>query len=418
MGRARAGQLGAGPSPDGVRRPDAATRAPLHSDENETVTTPLIPAGGVYPLVWLFLAIIALTLFLERTRLKKYMPGPALVIVIPCALANFGVIPRAAPEYDVLYQFTVPVGVSLLLLRADVAEILRNSGSMLGYFFLGVLASYLGIVVALMVFDFGPHQADIATVMVAYLTGSTVNVVAAAQAVRMDPTFLTAAIAGCAIALPTYLAVATYVMRSQAVGRFLRAAPGSSYRPVEAPEPRQTSSAPAVAKPPLGVLFAALYALGVYVVVDAIMRAMGQGHLTILAITLVAIVIPNVFPPIRNVMSGDREMGLIVMFLFICAIAAQIDVISMGYQGLRVALFAALVLLVHVIVMLIGGRLMRADPHLLFLASLCGVGGPPSVAAVAAAQGREDLVTPAILCGLAGIILGTFVAVASYQLMT
>jgi len=381
--------------------------------------TPLIPSAGLYPLIWLFIAVITFTLALEQTRLKKYLPGPALVIVIPCLLANLGVIPRAAPEYDVLYEFTVPVGVSLLLLRADIGEIVKNSGSMLGYFFIGLLASYIGIFVAFMTFDVGDQAADLVAVMAAYLTGSTVNVIATAQAVSMDPTFLTAAIAGCAIAIPAYLGIATYMMRSEALGRFLRAAPGSSYRPL-APgtQPEGASTTPPQPKPPLGALVAITYALGVYIVVDALMRAVGHANLTILAITVVAIVVPNVFKGIRTLVSGDREMGLIVMFLFICAIAAQIDVVSMGYQGLQVVLFATIALVVHTIVLLIGGRLMRADPHQLFLASLCGVGGPPSAAAVAAAQGREDLVTPTILCGLAGIMLGTFIAVGSYQLLS
>lgn len=381
--------------------------------------SPLIPAGGIYPLVWLFLAIIAFTLALERTRLKKYLPGPALVIVIPCALANFGLIPREAPEYDVLYQFSVPVGVSLLLVRADIGEIVRNSGTMLGYFFVGLFASYVGIVGAMLAFDVGEHEADLVAVMVAYLTGSTVNVVATAQAVRMDPTFLTAAIAGCAIVIPAYLGLATYMMRSEALGRFVRSAPGSTYRPIETDAPAEggTPAAPPP-KPPMGVLVAILYALGVYIVVDAVMRAIGYQHLTILAITVVAIAVPNIFKGLRKLVSGDREMGLIVMFLFICVIAAQIDVISMGWQGLQVVIFATIALVIHTIVLLLGGRILRADPHQLFLASLCGVGGPPSAAAVAAAQGREDLVTPTVLCGLAGIMLGTFAAVGSYQLLS
>ena len=61
------------------------------------------------------------------------------------------------------------------------------------------------------------------------------NVFAAAQTVQMDPTFLTAAIAGCAFVLPAYLGAATYMMRSERLGRFLRAAPGSSRRDEEAP---------------------------------------------------------------------------------------------------------------------------------------------------------------------------------------
>ena len=383
------------------------------------VSVPLIPAGAIFPIIWVFLAIIALTLALERSRLKKYLPGPVTVIIIPCALANLGIIPSSAPEYDAIYQFSVPVGVALLLLRADIGEIVRRSGSMLGLFFVGLLASYIGIGIAFMTVDVGVHGADVAAVLVAYLTGSTVNVVATAQAVQMDPTFLTAAIAGCAFVLPAYLGAATYLMRSEALGRFLRAAPGSSLATavpsVAEAEPVEEQAPP---RPPMGMLIALLYGIGIFVAVDWVMRALGLGHLTILAITVVAIAVPNLFKGIRRLVSGDRELGLVLMFLFVSAIAAQIDVFSMGEQALQVALFATLALVIHLVVLLIGGRILRADPHQLFLASLCGVGGPPSAAAVAAAQGREDLVMPSILCGLAGIMLGNFAAIACFHLLS
>lgn len=383
------------------------------------MTDVLVPAGEIYPVIWVFLAIIAFTLALERSRLKKYLPGPVTVILIPCFLANAGLIPSSAPEYDVLYQFTVPVGISLLLLRADLGDILRNSGSMLGLFFIGLLASYSGIAAAIAVMDLSQNEANAATVLVAYLTGSTVNVVSAAQAVQMDATFLTAAIAGCAFVLPAYLGFATYMMRSEAVGRFLRAAPGSSLHSAKVlSTPEKSPAEPVGIKPPMGMLVAVLYGLGIYIAVDRLMNAIGYAHLTILVITAVAIIIPNTFKNIRNLVSGDRELGLILMFLFVCTIAAQIDLFSMGYQALQIALFATFALLVHLIVLLVGGRLLRADPHQLFLASLCGVGGPPSAAAVAAAQGREDLVTPSILCGLAGIMIGTFAAVGTFHLLS
>lgn len=71
-----------------------------------------------------------------------------------------------------------------------------------------------------------------------------------------------------------------------------------------------------------------------------------------------------------------------------------------------------LVFLLHI------GRLFRADPHVLFLASQAGVGGPTSTAAAAASQGREDLLTPGILCALLGVIISTVVGLLGCHMLS
>ena len=127
--------------------------------------------------------------------------------------------------------------------------------------------------------------------------------------------------------------------------------------------------------------------------------------------------VPNLFPRIREYLSGARDMGMIAMFLFIGAVSAQIDLGALGYSSLQVLIFSAAALAINLVFVLAIGRLLKTDPHVLFLASLAGVGGPTSTAAVAAAQGREDLVTPGILCALLGVVLSTFVAVLMFQVL-
>jgi uncharacterized membrane protein len=381
----------------------------------DTVPETWISAGGIFPLLWIFLATIAFTIALERSRIKRFIPGPVLIIIIPCALANFGVIPARAPEYAILSQFAVPMGVALLLLRADIAQILRASGSMLPLFFIGLAGSLTGLGVSALLFEF-EREASLAAALVAYFTGSTVNVVATAQAIEMDATLLAAVIAASAVVIPSYLAIVMVLMRSEWIGVLVRAAPGSSRREGEPEGEAASQTEHPGPRPPLGVLVAALYALGLFILVDQSAALLGWQQYTILIATIFSILIPNLVPGIRKLVNGDRELGMLLMFLFICALAAQIDLGAMGFLSLWIMLFMTIALTINIAVLLIAGRLLKTDPHLLFLASLGGVGGPPSAAAVAAAQGREDLVTPSILCGLLGIVIGTFLGIFTYQI--
>jgi len=93
-----------------------------------------------------------------------------------------------------------------------------------------------------------------------------------------------------------------------------------------------------------------------------------------------------------------------------------VNLADLGTQGLLVIGFIVAGLALHLLFLIPIGRLFKADPHIVLLASLAGYGGPTSTAAVAAMQKREDLVTPGILCALFGVIIGNFVGVLSYQL--
>lgn len=376
-------------------------------------------------IIWIFLATVALAFTIDRLPVSKYLPGPLALMFVPLTLTNIGVLPIESPVYGSVVDLSVPLGVALLLLRADIAEIVRNGGPMLGYFFVGVVGSTVGMGAAVLLFDFGAGEGALGATMYAFMTGSTVNVIAVAQAVEMDPTLFSALFASSVIVSPAYLALVMFLMRAPFIGRLVRCMPGATYgheqgggRQDAGGEPDSPSAKRAPPPAPLGQLITMAYALGVYLVVGSAMEALGYPNLTILAVTVVAILVGNLFKSARWIMRGDRELGLVFLYLFICALAAQIDLTVLGALAGQIILIWVSALAIHLAIMLGAGRIMRADPHLLFLASHAGIGGPSSTAAIAAAQGRDDLVTPSILCALAGILIGTFLGVGWYGVVS
>jgi Predicted integral membrane protein len=375
-------------------------------------------ADGLFAIIWIMLATIALSTILERSRFQRYIPGPILVLIIPCTLANIGFLPSQSPIYNSISDIAIPFGVTLLLLRANIGEILRSSGKMLPLF----LSSAVGVIIAILLVGQIMHFEDDAglwALSTALFVGSVLNVVAAAGAIQSDQTLIAGIIAANALVAPAYLAVLMIMMQSKAVGRLIGVPPGASLGSFTVKEaPREGEKLPVSAPAaPLGQLYAILYALGVFLVVDYFSRLAGIENYAILVVTAVAVAVPNLFPRIRNYMSNAREIGMIAMFLFIGAISAQIDLGALGFFSLRVMLFMTVVLALNLVFLIAIGRLFKADPQVLFLASLAGVGGPTSTAAVAAAHGREDLVTPGILCALSGVVISTFIAVFGYQLL-
>ena len=74
--------------------------------------------------------------------------------------------------------------------------------------------------------------------------------------------------------------------------------------------------------------------------------------------------------------------------------------------------FAIAILTVHLLVILVAGRLLRLDLAEIVIASNANMGGPTSAAAMAVARRWETLVIPAVLCGTLGYATATFIGVA------
>lgn len=372
-------------------------------------------SSGPFLLIWLFLTTIALATTLERSRYGKYIPGPILILVIPGTLSNIGVIPSDAPIYSAISNFAVPVGIVLLLLRADVMEILRSTGKMLPLFIAAGIGALLSLLVLVRFFPF-EDGARLGATMSALYIGSVINVVATAQALELDGTALAAILAANSLVASFYLAAVLVLMRSKLVGKLMGAAPGSSISMFDIkvrPQVEETNERP---RPPIGVLNAIIFAVGLSIVVEIVAERSGLGNFSIMLTTALAVLVPNLAPKIRTFMDGDKEMGMIIMYMFIATVASQIQLYELGVTGLLVVLFMAATLSINLLFLLAIGRLFKADPHIIFLASLAGIGGPTISAAVAGMQKREDLVTPGILCALFGVITSTFVAVVAYQL--
>ena len=70
-------------------------------------------------------------------------------------LANLKIIPTLAPAYDVTWNYLVPIAIPLLLLRADLKRIVRESGPVLIAFVIGSVAVVAGAIIGASLHDLG-----------------------------------------------------------------------------------------------------------------------------------------------------------------------------------------------------------------------------------------------------------------------
>lgn len=110
-----------------------------------------------------------------------------------------------------------------------------------------------------------------------------------------------------------------------------------------------------------------------------------------------------------------NPLGLWGMFLFLAVVGASADLAALlAARELGALLFAyvAIVFAVHGALLFGIGWLLRMEPVVLAIASSANVGGSASAFVLAEAEGRGDLVLPALLIGSVGTALGTYAGFA------
>ncbi len=380
----------------------------------------MIGATEFTMIVAVLLTLLAFALALERTKVGKILPGPAIMLVGAVALTNFDILPHKSAAYGEIARFAVPVGVFLLLLRANIRQILRETGTMLTLYLIGAAAAVVGIIVAFLIVPV-PEIAKIAAVQTANLVGGTVNVIAVASAVQLDSTVLTAMLAGGAPVMTLYLMMTGLLNSSPAMNRFLPER--RSDIAADAPECDQSAIAAPDEEPrparveALHLATVLAMAVVAYACSAAVLNYFDGVQYLIIVVTLVALLVANLAPRQVARLSGDREIGTMLMYLFFATIGVDVDLATFGEVALFMALFIALAIVVHMVLLFGAARLMGAGLSETLIGSIAGVAGPTTAAAMAASFGRRSLITPGILCGLLGFATATFVAMTLYGLL-
>ena len=144
---------------------------------------------------------------------------------------------------------------------------------------------------------------------------------------------------------------------------------------------------------------------------------LGISNYAILFVTVLALVVANLFPRALNRLRGDFALGMIIMYLFFAAVGCGTNALAFIDTALDLFFFSVLILVVHLLVVLAAAKLLRIDLAEAIVAAGAALVGPAPTAAIAAARGWKTLVTPGIMCGILGYAIGTFIGVAVAKLL-
>lgn len=375
------------------------------------MTLPLIGPEQDFALWAILIGLAAFGFWCERYTWGRKYSGVMLLITAAIVLANLRIIPTKAPAYDVVWDMLVPIAIPLLLFEADLKRIVREAGPMLLAFIIGSAAVVAGTIIGVQLFDLGPNEAELAGIFTGTYIGGGLNFAAVSEATGMQGNgLLAAAYAADNVITNLHFLLIVFIPGIAWMARRYPTHHMDNARQFEAQDdgPLHQVERLDVA----GLLMALATAFTLAATGKYVATYFGKPEFSILAITALALLVATLLPRQVAKLSGYREAGNVMMFIFLASVGASADVWELVETAPVLFLFATVIIIVHLAILFGVGLLFRLDLAELAMASAVCIGGPSSAPALASAKGWRDLLIPGVLVGSFGYAIGSFVGVS------
>ncbi len=378
--------------------------------------------------VFAFLAgLVALVFWLSELpalrKLFEVVPPVIYVYFLPMLATTAGITPAASPLYDWTVPYLLLFALLLLMVSVDVRSILRLGRMALFMVAAGTLGIIVGGPVSLLVFQ-SWLPADAWTGFAA-LSGSwiggTANMVAIAESVgtspgAMGPVIVVDTVVGYGW-MGVLIALAGFQHRYDRRTRATTEAVEETNRRLEtqAGERRAMTLRDAILMIGTGMACAVVAAWA-----GTNLPALGDP--TIISSTTWAVLIVVTgglllsFTPVRRLeRAGASNLGYTALYLLLAGIGAQADLRAVLDAPVYLAA-GAVWIAIHVAVLLLAARLVRAPLFFVATGSMANIGGAVSAPVVAGVYHRA-MAPVGLLMAVAGYVLGIYGALACAWLL-
>ena len=378
-----------------------------------------VSAENQFALWAIMLLLVALTLVLEKSKLGQKVSGPIIIIILTSTLSNLNIIPNAAPVYDTIWSYGVPIAVVLLLFNANIKKIFAESGPTLIAFSIGAFATVIGVSLGVYLLPLGENTPELAAVFSATYIGGSLNFAAVSEAIGFqESSLLSASLAVDNVVGTLFLALLIAMPSINFIAKIfdykVEYEHDSSQGEVAAENTEENSDTLQSFSMPR-MAFALGFGFLIISTSGYIADLMGYPSARLLVATILTVTISTIAHKRMARITEAFPIGMLIMYLFFGLIGAGVDIMEMLNSGMMIAAFATIILATHIIILLPICRLFRLSlPEVLVGSNACII-GPPTAAAMAAANGWNSLITPAILCGTFGYVIANFVGLTFFS---
>ena len=121
----------------------------------------------------------------------------------------------------------------------------------------------------------------------------------------------------------------------------------------------------------------------------------------------------NIFPKVlRKFEKTAFNIGMFFLYIFLAVVGAAANPKDVLLAGPSILLFAFFTVLIQFILLLIFGKIFKFSLKEIAVASCANVGGPATAVPMAATFKMRKAITPAVLVGILGYVVGTILGVS------
>ena len=346
----------------------------------------------------------------DRNALGKMTSGVVWIITIGIALSNLKITPFSSPVYDVIDKYLVIAAIPLLLFKADIRKIFRDSGRVMISLFVAGIGVITGVLVGYFLLDLGDIGPKVAGVYTAGYIGGAMNFFAVSKSVNMTASEFSAAIGASSIVSVIGLIILAAIPSVKFIRRHIPSRIIAETSAQNTPEATVGPTRPIINL--RHITGAISLSFAICLLADYASAAFGLAQYNILFVTLFTVAIANIFPKQLHGLRGEYEMGMIIMYLFFAMVGLKTDMSQFFDHALVLFVYGMTIIIIQFIVVLGVAKLFKIDLAEAITGSGAAIVGPAVTAAVVSAKGWPTMVTPAIMTGIFGYVIANFIGVA------
>lgn len=397
-------------------------------DLDPTKLWSLIKPDNTLVLLAILCVIAAVSIYLEQTySWAGKITGCILALAFTMVLSNFRIIPAYdTVAYDLVWSWVVPIAIPMLLFKADLRKVWKESGKVLGIYLLSGLGTIIGAFISFFLLQKAiPELYKLSAMMVGTYTGGSMNLVAMSDAFPLtDKTLLGSAVVADNLFMGIYFVSLTIIptikffkkhyshpyedeMEKYGTAGENKAAQFWAKKDVSLLDVAKVISISFVIvaiSTELGKYISSFKPEGAGFFVELIFGLFGNKYLLLTTITAILATYTNVLAKI----SGAEEIGTFLIHIFFAVIGAPASIEIILKKAPWLLVFCALIVVINMIITFIFGKIFRFSVEECCIATNANVGGPTTAAALAIARGWNKLVVPAMLVGILGYVIGNY----------
>ena len=389
-------------------------------------------------LLWTFLIVAAgAAIYIEQNvRWASKIPGAVIALLIALVASNIGLIPTEAAAYDVVWGYIVPLAIPLLLFQLDLHALFRGSRRLLALFLMSSIGTVIGVFTAFSLLkNHIPELDKIAGIISASYTGGGVNF--AAMTARLEPSepMMASTIVADNLMMASYFFVLIAIASSLTIRKIW----GSPYQDELEQSGGHDKNLAAdywSAKPislqsmalsigASALLVAAAFSLSSFLksilgeaanpVTDMLFGLITDKYLLLTTLTLIFIAL---FKNGVKKLDGSQELGTYGIYLFFVVIGIPASIPLIIQNAPLLFVFTFLIAVINLIVTMLCGKLFKFSIEEIVLACNANIGGPTTAAALAIGKGWRTLVGPILLIGTLGYVIGNYIGMFVYGIVS